>query len=66
MLQAQQQTGQKKKREMSPGKEDSVEFMADQFDHFTSFKSAATKQIQQLTKRVEEISILVRSNYEIS
>ena len=42
---------------MSPGKEHSVAFMSDQFDSFASFKSAATKQIQQLTKRVEEISI---------
>lgn len=57
MSQAQQQSGQKT-REMSPGKEHSVEFMSDQFDDFTSFKSAATKQIQQLTKRVEEISIM--------
>ena len=40
---------------MSPGKEHSVEFMFDQFD---DFKSAAIKQIQQLTKRVEEISIM--------
>ena len=31
--------------------------MSDQFDNFAPFKSAATKQIQQLTKRVEEISI---------
>ena len=32
--------------------------MSDQFDVFTSFKIAATKQIQGLTKRVDEISIL--------
>ena len=32
--------------------------MCDQFENFTSFKSAATEQIQQLTKRVEEISIM--------
>ena len=32
--------------------------MSDQFDVLTSFKIAATKQIQRLTKRVEEISIL--------
>ena len=57
MSQEQQQTGQKEKRETSPSKEHSVEFMSHQFDDFTSFKSAATKQIQQLTKRVEEISI---------
>ena len=42
---------------MSPGKEHSVAFMSDQFDNFAPFKSAATKQIQQLTKRVQEISI---------
>ena len=35
--QAQHQPGQKKTREMSPGKEHSVEFMSDQFDDFTSF-----------------------------
>ena len=58
MSKAQQQIGQKKTREMSPGKEHSVEFMSDQFDDFTSFKSAATEQIQQLTKTVEEISIM--------
>ena len=57
MSQVQQQNGKKKMREMSPGKEHSVKFMSDQFDDFTSFKFAATKQIQQLTKRVEEISI---------
>ena len=55
--QAQQQSGQKT-REMSPRKEHSVEFMSDQFDDFTTFKSAATKQIQQLTKRVEKISVM--------
>ena len=32
--------------------------MSDQFDGFTSFKIAATKQIQRLTKRVDEIPIL--------
>ena len=42
---------------MSPGKENHVEFMSDQFDDFTLFKSAATNQIQQLTKKVEEISL---------
>ena len=57
MSQMQQQNGKKKMREISPDKEHSVKFMSDQFDDFTSFKSAATKQIQQLTKRVEEISI---------
>lgn len=56
MSQAQQRTGQKKTRKtVSPGKEHSVEFMFDQFD---DFKSAGIKQIQQLTKRVEEISIM--------
>ena len=57
MSQMQQQNGKKKMREISPDKEHSVKFMSDQFDDFTSFKFAATKQIQQLTKRVEEISI---------
>ena len=32
--------------------------MSDQFDGFTSFKIAATKQIQRLTKRIDEMSII--------
>ena len=43
MSQAQQQTGEKKTREMSPGKEHSVEFTFDQFDDFTSFTSAGIR-----------------------
>ena len=57
MSQAQQRTAWAEEDEENSvtRQEHSVEFMFGQFD---DFKSAAIKQIQQLTKRVEEISIM--------
>lgn len=45
-------------REMSSGREQSVEFVSSQYDQLVAFKKAAMTQIKQLTTRVNEISIV--------
>ena len=44
-------------REMSPGREQSIEFVSSQYDQLVAFKKEAMTQIKQLTARVNEISI---------
>lgn len=44
--------------EMSPGREQSIEFLSSQYDQLVAFKRAAMTQIKQLTTRVNEVSII--------
>ena len=44
-------------REMSPGREQSIEFISSRYDQLVAFKKEAMTQIKQLTARVKEISI---------
>ena len=45
-------------REMSPGRVRSVEFFSNQFDELFAFEESAMLRINQLTARVNEISIM--------
>jgi peptidoglycan hydrolase CwlO-like protein len=44
------------KKEMSPDRANSVEFMSSKYDELYSFKKEANKQIQDLTAKVNKIS----------
>lgn len=45
-------------REMSPGRVRSVEFFSNQYDELFAFEESAMLRINQLTARVNEISIM--------
>ena len=45
-------------REMSPGRVRSVEFFSNQYDELLAFEESAMLRINQLTARVNEISIM--------
>ena len=43
---------------MSPGREESIEFVSSQYNQLVAFKKEAMTQIKQLSERVNEISII--------
>ena len=43
---------------MSPGREQSIEFVSSQYNQLVAFKKEAVTQIKQLSARVNEISII--------